>query len=122
LTAGDTDTLYNYTKGQIGSATVPAITSAYIQVDITVPGFTNIGSITADNGYDVDAIRHEMGHVLGLGHTGPYNGTANPATDQLGPYDNRQWSIMSYIYPDDPTAKYSGFQRGRGHKLDRCTR
>ena len=107
LTAGGTYTVANYDTGTVGSPEVPAITSAYIQVDTTVPGWTDLGSITADHGYDVNTVVHEMGHVLGLGHGGPYNGSVDPSTDQFGPYDNRQWSVMSYIYPDDPSAKYS---------------
>ena len=116
LTAGATDTVTNYATGAVGSPTVPAITSAYIQVDTSVPGWTDIGSITADNGYDINTVVHEMGHVLGLGHTGPYDGSVNPSTDQFGPYDNRQWSIMSYIYPDDPSARYSASSAVAGTK------
>ncbi len=51
---------------------------------------------------------HEVGHLIGLGHGGPYNGDVDPATQQYGPLDSRLWSIMSYISPDDQTAKYYG--------------
>jgi Ca2+-binding RTX toxin-like protein len=40
---------------------------------------------------------HEIGHVLGLGHAGPYNYDVNPLTQQFGPYDTRLWSVESYI-------------------------
>ena len=42
---------------------------------------------------------HEIGHVLGLFHTGPYNGNVDPLTQQFNATDSRQWSIMSYIDP-----------------------
>lgn len=40
---------------------------------------------------------HEIGHALGLGHPGPYNGTAN---DKLFEDDTTDVSVMSYFYAD----------------------
>ncbi|SEC99889.1 M10 family metallopeptidase [Bradyrhizobium erythrophlei] len=46
--------------------------------------------------YALQTFIHETGHALGLGHTGPYNGTAT--TDQrLFTNDTWQYSVMSYF-------------------------
>src|SRR5262249_44215099 len=45
------------------------------------------------------------GHVIGLGHGGPYNFSANVRTQQYSPYDSEAWSLMSYIWPDNTAAK-----------------
>jgi Ca2+-binding RTX toxin-like protein len=59
-------------------------------------------------------IIHEEGHMLGLGHGGPYNSgdgiTASFAARQSSIYDNRLWTTMSYIDPADATAKdFAGY-------------
>lgn len=60
-----------------------------------------------DAGYGADTIIHEMGHLIGLGHTGPYDASLkndDPAKQQFGRLDSRLWSIMSYVQPDDESA------------------
>lgn len=49
------------------------------------------------NSYMLQTYVHELGHALGLGHAGPYNGNANWPSDAL--YDNDSWSatVMSYF-------------------------
>ncbi len=61
--------------------------------------WSELDSFTAYGGYGVDSVVHEIGHVLGLFHTGPYNGNVDPLTQQFNATDSRQWSIMSYIDP-----------------------
>ncbi|VDC33193.1 M10 family metallopeptidase C-terminal domain-containing protein [Pseudogemmobacter humi] len=55
------------------------------------------------NGYMLQTYIHELGHALGLGHAGPYNGNAVWGTDNV--YDNDSWSasIMSYFDQLDNT-------------------
>ena len=49
---------------------------------------------------------HELGHMLGLGHGGPYDHTlipgtqtyVDPLTQQFGPYDMKLWTLLSLIH------------------------
>lgn len=61
------------------------------------------------NGYMLQTYIHELGHALGLGHAGPYNGAATWGTDNL--YDNDSWSatIMSYFDQLDNPFDPSGY-------------
>ena len=69
-----------------------------ISFDTARPGFDLSGSLDMFGGYGMSAVIHEVGHLLGLGHAGLYNGAADVSTQQLGPYDERMWTIMSYIH------------------------
>jgi serralysin len=67
---------------------------------------------TTLNSYSFQTYIHEIGHALGLGHGGNYNGTANYTTDAL--YLNDSWSttIMSYFDQLENTyTKGLGFTR-----------
>ena len=85
----------------------PLSTGASIHIDTSVGGFGPIGgSFSLYGGYTYQTLVHEEGHMLGLGHAGPYNGNVNAATQQFSPYDTRLWSVMSYIDPWTTNAKY----------------
>ncbi|MDE0154671.1 MAG: hypothetical protein OXS28_03590 [Gammaproteobacteria bacterium] len=48
--------------------------------------------------YSYTTYIHEIGHALGLGHAGPYNGGhPNSLFDTISLYDSWQVSVMSYI-------------------------
>ena len=51
---------------------------------------------TDRNSYSFETYLHEIGHSLGLGHPGPYNGDAVYGVDNIFDSDTRQFSIMSY--------------------------
>lgn len=69
---------------------------------------------TGVNSYAFQTYLHEIGHALGLGHAGNYNGAANYVTSTADPlygdnsnhYLNDSWqaSIMSYFNQDENTA------------------
>jgi serralysin len=47
--------------------------------------------------YSYQTYIHEIGHALGLGHQGPYNGSATYGTDNVYANDTWQYSVMSYF-------------------------
>jgi serralysin len=61
------------------------------------------------NSYTYQTYLHEIGHALGLGHAGNYNGDATYGIDNS--YDNDSWqtSIMSYFDQDQNTFVNASF-------------
>ena len=64
-------------------------------VHISTSWVTRYG--TSLNSYSFQTYIHEIGHALGLGHSGDYNGTATYSTDALFQNDAWSTSIMSYF-------------------------
>lgn len=96
------------TATRAGTTRMGRVTASTISIDTSVGGFDLSGSFTSYSGYGLGTVVHEMGHMLGLGHAGDYSGNVDPATQQLGAFDSRLWSIMSYIQPSDSSAAYFG--------------
>lgn len=90
LTFGNTDTYYGETFSayttQPGDGAEIIITSAW----------TNYYG-TAIDSYSFSTYVHELGHALGLGHMGNYNGTGDYYTEAVWLDDSWQLSIMSYF-------------------------
>lgn len=93
-----------------GTTLVQAPTSgAIISVDTAVTGYGPINlDSSVSNGYVWSTLIHEVGHIVGLGHGGPYNFSVNTEQQQFGAYDSLQWAIMSYVNPDNPSTRYYG--------------
>lgn len=53
------------------------------------------------NSYWLQTYIHEIGHALGLGHAGNYNGDADYRTDHRFRMDSWQASVMSYFSQED---------------------
>jgi hypothetical protein len=75
-------------------------------VSIDTQAFGSVYDFSSNGGYGVGTVVHELGHLLGLGHGGPYDASHDSATQQYGPFDSLLWTIMSYIEPTDTNAKY----------------
>ena len=89
ITFGDTQT------GAFANATYSGGITTSATVNVGTAWITTYG--TTLNSYSFQTFVHEIGHTLGLGHAGNYNGSASYATDAL--YLNDAWSttIMSYF-------------------------
>jgi hypothetical protein len=69
------------------------ISSAHVQISTS---WVNTYGTTLDS-YSFQTYIHEIGHALGLGHAGDYNGTATYPDDALFQNDAWSTSIMSYF-------------------------
>ena len=66
---------------------------------------------TTIDSYSYLTYLHEIGHALGLGHAGPYDGSATYGSDNLYLNDSYQVSIMSYFsVTDNPNVSGSNFR------------
>jgi serralysin len=74
-----------------------------ISIDTSVPGFDLSGSLETAGGYGFATVMHEIGHALGLGHGGRYDGMA-AAEDQFSQYDQALYTLMSYFSWDTERA------------------
>jgi len=63
------------------------------------------------NSYTYQTFIHEVGHALGLGHGGPYNGTSTFGVDNIFSNDLWQYSVMSYNDQGEGLADDNGTPR-----------
>lgn len=81
------------------------ITSSFVNVDTA--WIATYG--TTIDSYSFQTYVHEIGHALGLGHQGGYNGSATYGSDNTFLNDSWQVSIMSYFSQTDNTTTDADF-------------
>ena len=75
---------------------------ARAEVNVAASWLASYGSEPGTYGFQ--AYLHEIGHALGLGHAGDYNGSARYGTDALYANDSWQATVMSYFSQSENTA------------------
>ena len=89
-----------FVPGRTGTTNIGRASSGTIDIDTSVNGFGPLGGSLGDyGGYPYTTLIHEWGHVLGLGHGGAYDEGVDISATAFTSYDNRAWTIMSYIEP-----------------------
>ncbi|MES0809965.1 M10 family metallopeptidase C-terminal domain-containing protein [Roseibium sp. SCPC15] len=93
--------------------------SAYAQFTTSgsnlVSSYVNVGTTwvaeygTSINSYTFQTYIHEIGHALGLGHAGNYNGSATYGIDNHYANDSWQASVMSYFSQTENTSVHASY-------------
>jgi serralysin len=89
ITIDDTTAGQAYTSSSVSGG---IISSSVINI-----GADWYGGISSVDSYTLQTFIHEIGHAIGLGHAGAYNGSATYGTDNVYANDTWQMSIMSYM-------------------------
>ncbi|MEO9574402.1 MAG: M10 family metallopeptidase C-terminal domain-containing protein [Tateyamaria sp.] len=76
--------------------------SSGVEMNISTNWVSTYG--TSIDSYSFQTYLHEIGHAIGLGHQGDYNGNANYGTDETFAEDSWQISVMSYFSQTENTS------------------
>ena len=101
---------YAWTPGSANAAHVVGGVEFNIDKSWVTPGSGSFSGSTI-NSYAFETYIHELGHALGLGHQGDYNGNATYDSngDVVFTNDSTQMSIMSYFNQTDNTSTIASF-------------
>lgn len=88
-------------SGAYASTSTWGITTLEADINVSTSWIDNYGSSATS--YVYLAYIHEVGHALGLGHLGDYNGSAQYGSSQTFANDSWQVSIMSYFSQNENT-------------------
>ena len=86
------------------------ISSATLSIDTNGGGWSALDSFSVSGGYGRQTVLHELGHALGLGHPGPYDG--GTPSQVIYTTDTRQYTVMSYVDPGSATANTVATKNG----------
>jgi serralysin len=84
-----------------------------MRVNVSTSWLASYG--TTIDSYSFQTYVHEIGHALGLGHGGPYNGSASYGVDNL--YVNDVWSYTIMSYFDQAQAGFGSYRYVLGPSL-----
>ena len=84
-----------------------------MRVNVSTNWLASYGTTT--DSYSFQTYVHEIGHALGLGHGGPYNGSASYGLDNL--YVNDVWSYTIMSYFDQAEAGFGSYRYVMGPSL-----
>ncbi|MEH2610437.1 M10 family metallopeptidase C-terminal domain-containing protein [Bradyrhizobium sp. AZCC 1693] len=97
ITFSNSGSMQAYASGSwYGSGAIASMNIVISSNWVTTDGGANDGKTGIDS-YAYQTYVHEIGHALGLGHQGPYNGSASYSTNATYANDTWQYSIMSYF-------------------------
>ena len=97
LTFSNSGSMQAYTSAAWNSSGAIAYANIVISSDWIMNDGGAYDGKTGIDSYGYQTYVHEIGHALGLGHQGPYNGSASYSTNAIYANDTWQYSIMSYF-------------------------